>query len=201
MQLISVCNKLAMEVNMRLLLVPMNASGRLAARTAGGPAYRPLQESTMTTCRNDRSAWQDLIQHGNAHFSAGRFDDALAAYDQAVTGLGKLLGACVSDDDVALLISRIVVHQNRATTLVRLGRLREADSAYRSGHAFARAIVEEGGFPENLRQAAHCHCRMTYSEWQLFRRQHGQQLGPDDPLCNRHHDAAAAPLQADVTIH
>lgn len=155
----------------------------------------------MTTCRNDRSAWQDLIQQGNAHFCAGRFDEALAAFDQAMKRLGKLLGACVSDADVALLISRIVVHQNRATTLVRLGRMQEADSAYRSGHAFARAIAEEGGFPVNLRQAAHCHCRLTYSEWQLFRSKHGYSLDPDDPLSACADVPAAASLPADFTLH
>lgn len=154
----------------------------------------------MSRSANDRPAWHDSIQDGNAHFVAGRFADALIAYDQALERLDRLLGS--SAVDVALLISKIVTHQNRAATLIRLGRFRAADQEFRDGYAFARAIVDEEGFPENLRQAACCHRRMMSTEWQVFRSEHGHRLPPEDAmLAGIHFEPRASSTGARLTIH
>lgn len=154
----------------------------------------------MSRSAIDCPAWHDLIQHGNAHFVAGRFGDALIAYDQAVARLDRLL--CSSAVDVALLISKVVTHQNRAATLTRLGRFGAADQEFRDGYTFARAIVDEKGFPENLRRAACCHRRMMHTEWQVFRSEHGHRLPAEDPmLVGFHHEPPAASAQGRLSIH
>ncbi|TVS13874.1 MAG: hypothetical protein EA417_15890 [Gammaproteobacteria bacterium] len=118
--------------------------------------------------------WHEVIQRGNAHFAAGRYADALAAFDRALVMVDRLLAGCRID--VALLVSKIVTQRNRAETLVRLRRYADADEAFRQGHGFAQAIVEEEAFAENVRHAARCHCRMMFSEWRVFRCEHGHHL-------------------------
>ncbi len=152
----------------------------------------------MQTPNRSRPLWHDVIQHGNAHFTAGRYEDALAAFDRALTMVDRLLAGCRVD--VALLISKIVTHLNRATTLVRLKRYMDADAAFRQGHGFAQAIVEEQAFPENLRHAARCHCRMIFSEWQVFRSEHGHPLNhPAEAAFAASFEASSA--AASATIH
>jgi len=150
------------------------------------------------TSKTAPHAWHDLIQTGNAQFAASRLNEALAAYDQALNSVDRLLVDC--HVDIALLISKIVTHHNRAATLLRMQRYSEADAAFGQGHAFAQAIVEEDAFPAHLRQAARCHGRLMFSEWQAFRSEHGHHLqecpellaNPNTPCWNR---------TAAVTLH
>ncbi|TVS13860.1 MAG: tetratricopeptide repeat protein [Gammaproteobacteria bacterium] len=128
----------------------------------------------MTESSEVRPTCHDVIQHGNAHFTAGRYVDALAAFERALVMVDRLLVGCRVD--VALFISKIVTQYNRAATLVRLQRHPDADAAYQQGLAFAQAIVQERAFAENLRQAARCHYRMLLNEWQVFRCEHGHRL-------------------------
>lgn len=152
----------------------------------------------MTATSHVRPAWHDVIQHGNAHFTAGRYADALAAFDRALAIVDRLLAGCRVD--VALLVSKIVTHHNRAATLVRLQRHSDADEAFRQGHAFAQAIVEEQAFPENLRRAARCHCRMIFSEWRGFCSEHGHHLdGSDETVLAAPFDTSSAVTSA--TVH
>lgn len=154
----------------------------------------------MTATSHARPAWHDVIQHGNAHFTAGRYADALAAFERALAIVDRLLAGCRVD--VALLISKIVTHHNRAATLVRLQRHSDADEAFRQGHAFAQAIVEEHAFPENVRQAARCHCRMIYSEWRVFCSEHGHHLhASDEKEFTTPFETSSAMTTACTTVH
>lgn len=108
--------------------------------------------------------WQVLVSNANVHLSAGRLEQALRVYDQAARAIGDLLDA--GPIDLSLIITKLVVQQNRAGALAQLGRFREAYAAYRAGHAFAEAIIDDELMPQNLQQAARGHARAIIAAWQ-----------------------------------
>ncbi len=131
-----------------------------------------MQKTESGIVGNDASAassdnkWWRNIRAGKAEFLAGRWDHALARFEQSLAIAERHL--CEDQSDIVSLMAKVTSLHNCAAVRRRLGDLRGAEADYRHACDFLSAAAANCGSCRSLWQQLVCLRHLALTELKTF---------------------------------